>query len=114
MTPRRCHDIGRALKNSIEASTIDLKVAVAASGGLSHFIVDAALDRSVLTALQGRDAQTLRSIPQGALNSGSSEIRNWIMAAAALDDMPMRWSEYYPARRTPAGTGTGIAFAAWH
>ena len=86
---------------------------MAASGGLSHFIVDETLDRQVLSALQRRDAQTLRSIPQAALNSGSSEIRNWIMAAAALDAMPMRWAEYYPARRTPAGTGTGIAFATW-
>jgi hypothetical protein len=113
MTARRCHDIGRALRAAIEASPLDLKVAVAASGGLSHFIVDEALDRQVLAALHGHDAQILRSIPQAALNSGSSEIRNWIMAAAALDGMPMRWSEYYPARRTPAGTGTGIAFAAW-
>lgn len=113
MTARRCHDIGRALRTAIEASPLDLKVAVAASGGLSHFVVDEALDRQVLDALQGRDAQTLRAIPQAALNSGSSEIRNWIMAAAALDAIPLRWSEYYPARRTPAGTGTGIAFAAW-
>lgn len=113
MTARRCYDVGRALKAAVEASPLDLKIGIAASGGLSHFIVDEALDRSILTALQGRDIQMLRSLPGEALNSGSSEIRNWIMAAAALEAMPMRWSEYFPARRTPAGTGTGIAFAAW-
>jgi hypothetical protein len=113
MTARRCYAIGSALRAAIEASPRDLKVAVAASGGLSHFIVDEALDQQVLAALKSNDAQALRAIPQGALNSGSSEIRNWIMTAAALAGMPLRWSEYYPARRTPAGTGTGIAFAAW-
>jgi hypothetical protein len=113
MTARRCHHIGRALRAAIEASPLDLKVAVAASGGLSHFIVDEALDRKILAALEANDIETLRAIPQGALNSGSSEIRNWIMTAAMVEGMTMRWSEYHPVRRTPAGTGTGVAFAAW-
>jgi hypothetical protein len=113
MTARRCYDVGRALRAAIDASPLDLKVAVAASGGLSHFIVDEALDRAVLAALQTKDVQALRSLPQGALNSGSSEIRNWIMAAAAAEAMQVQWLEYFPVRRTPAGTGTGVAFLSW-
>lgn len=113
MTARRCHDIGRALRAAIEASPLPLKVAVAASGGLSHFIVDDVLDRRVLGALQAQDADTLRSIPQGALNSGSSEIRNWIMVAGMAEGLRPNWSEYFPVRRTPAGTGTGVGFASW-
>jgi hypothetical protein len=113
MTARRCYDVGRALRLAIEASELDLKVAIAASGGLSHFIVDEKLDRTVLSALRAKDANTLRALPQAALNSGSSEIRNWIMAAGALEHKEAQWSEYYPARRTPAGTGTGIGFMAW-
>ena len=113
MTARRCHHIGRAMRAAIEASPLDLKVAVAASGGLSHFIVDETLDHKVLKALESHDAETLRAIPQGALNSGSSEIRNWIMTGGLVEGLRMRWSEYHPVRRTPAGTGTGIAFAAW-
>jgi hypothetical protein len=114
LTARRCHDIGRALRATIDESKLDLKVAVAASGGLSHFIVDDVLDRTILRALQTNDADTLRAIPQGALNSGSSEIRNWIMVAAMTGGLTLNWHEYYPVRRTPAGTGTGVAFASWN
>jgi Catalytic LigB subunit of aromatic ring-opening dioxygenase len=113
LTARRCHDIGRALRAAIEASPLPLKVAIAASGGLSHFIVDDVLDRKVLDALRTHDADTLRAIPQGALNSGSSEIRNWIMVAGMAEGLRHNWSEYFPVRRTPAGTGTGVGFASW-
>ena len=114
ITARRCYDIGCALRASIEASRLDLRVAIAASGGLSHFIVDDELDQRILGALRAKDAQTLRSIPQAALNSGSSEIRNWIMVGALVEELNLRWSEYHPVRRTPAGTGTGVAFASWN
>ncbi|MGA8413909.1 MAG: extradiol ring-cleavage dioxygenase, partial [Xanthobacteraceae bacterium] len=113
ITARRCYDIGRALRASIEASVLNLRVAVAASGGLSHFVVDDVLDQGVLDALRAKDAQALREIPQAALNSGSSEIRNWIMVAALVEGLKLAWSEYHPVRRTPAGTGTGVAFASW-
>ena len=109
----RCHDIGRALKGAIEASSADLRVVVVASGGLSHFVVDEALDRRVIEGLRDGDAETLRAIPRGALNSGSSEILNWVLAAGALEGMPMSWCEYQPIYRTPAGTGIGVAFAVW-
>jgi hypothetical protein len=113
ITARRCYDIGRALRESIEASGLNLRVAVAASGGLSHFVVDDVLDQGILDALRAKDAQALREIPQAALNSGSSEIRNWIMVAALVEGLKLAWSEYHPVRRTPAGTGTGVAFASW-
>jgi len=109
----RCHAIGRALKGAIEASAADLRVAVIASGGLSHFIVDEALDRRVIEGLQDGRAETLRGIPRGALNSGSSEILNWVLAAGALEGLPLSWCEYQPIYRTPAGTGIGVAFAVW-
>jgi hypothetical protein len=114
ITARRCYDIGSALRASIEASRLNLRVAVAASGGLSHFIVDDELDQRILGALRAKDARTLRSIPQAALNSGSSEIRNWIMVGALVEQLNLMWSEYHPVRRTPAGTGTGVAFASWN
>ena len=71
------------------------------------------VEAEVYSAFELNDAETLRSIPQGALNSGSSEIRNWIMTAGSVEGLRMRWWEYHPVRRTPAGTGTGIAFATW-
>ncbi|MBP7339142.1 hypothetical protein [Niveispirillum sp.] len=113
MMASRAFDIGRLLRAAIEESPSDARVAVVASGGLSHFVVDEELDRQVLAGLEpGRDA-LLRSIPPEALNSGSSEILNWVMSAGAADHLPLSWTEYEPIRRTPAGTGIGVGFAAW-
>lgn len=109
----RCHDLGLALRRVIEASPSALRVAVVASGGLSHFVVDEQLDHQVLDALTSGDAAGLRSIPRGALNSGSSEILNWIVTAGAASGLPLRWKDYQPLYRTPAGTGVGAAFAVW-
>jgi hypothetical protein len=112
-TAARCHAIGRALRESVEAAPSDLRVGIIASGGLSHFIVDEALDRRVIDGFSPERAELLRSLPKGALMSGSSEILNWVLTAGAVDHLPMRWIEYYPVYRTPAGTGVGTAFAVW-
>ncbi|MBB5986710.1 extradiol ring-cleavage dioxygenase [Sphingobium lignivorans] len=109
----RCHDMGRALRAAIEGHDEDLRVAIIASGGLSHFIVDEALDRQVLKGFAPEKAEILRNLPRGALMSGSSEILNWVLTAGAVDHLPLNWVEYYPAYRTPAGTGVGTAFAVW-
>jgi hypothetical protein len=109
----RCHDIGRVLRKCIEESKEDLRVIVLASGGLSHFTVDEELDRRVLDGFKAGKAELIRTLPAAALNSGSSEIRNWICVAGAIEGMNNRWMEYQPLYRTPAGTGIGAAFAAW-
>ena len=112
-TAARCHDIGRALRTVLQSEGSALRVAIVASGGLSHFVVDPELDLRVMRALRDKDVDTLRAIPRPALNSGSSEILNWVLAAGALDDMDLGWWEYLPLFRTPAGTGVGAGFAIW-
>jgi hypothetical protein len=112
-TAARCHDIGRALRAVLHAEGSALRVAIVASGGLSHFVVDPELDLRVMRALREKDAATLRAIPRPALNSGSSEILNWVLAAGALDHLDVGWSQYLPLFRTPAGTGVGAGFAIW-
>ncbi len=109
----RCFEIGAALRAAIADSPGDLRVAIVASGGLSHFVVDEDLDRRVLEGLSGGNSELLRSLPRAALNSGSSEILNWVLSAGALQDLPLTWSRYIPVQRTPAGTGIGVAFAVW-
>lgn len=111
--PARCYDVGRLLSEAIREIDGPVRVAIISSGGLSHFVTDEALDRKVLDALRTRDTHTLRSLPMAALNSGSSEILCWVMAAGALEGLNNVWSEYVPVYRTPAGTGIGLAFAAW-
>ena len=113
MTAARALEVGRIIRTAIEESASDARVAVVASGGLSHFVVDEELDRQLLSGLEPGQSEKLTSIGPGALNSGSSEILNWIMAAGAVDHLPLAWTEYEPIRRTPAGTGIGVAFACW-
>jgi hypothetical protein len=55
----------------------------------------------------------LAQIPQEALLSGSSEIRNWITAAGMVGHLELDFMEYIPVRRTPLGTGIGLAFVTW-
>jgi 3-O-methylgallate 3,4-dioxygenase len=112
-SPRRCHRLGRAIREVAEAYPGDLRLAVVASGGLSHFTVDEALDGEVIRALKEKDAAALEGLRREQLNSGSSEIRNWICAAGALEQLDLRWVQYCPGYRTPAGTGTGMCFASW-
>jgi hypothetical protein len=111
--PGRCYALGRALRKAIEDSPAELRVALIASGGLSHFLCEEALDRSVLDAIARKDEAALAAIPRQAILSGSSEILNWITVAGATEHLEMAWSEYMPVYRTPAGTGIGMAFAAW-
>ncbi|TKC90072.1 hypothetical protein FAZ69_07895 [Trinickia terrae] len=79
--------LGAAVKSFPE----DVRVAVVASGGLSHFIVDEELDLRVLHTLQTHDHAALRAIPRGALNSGSSEILNWVTTAGAVEFLRQYW-----------------------
>jgi 3-O-methylgallate 3,4-dioxygenase len=84
-----------------------------ASGGLSHFVVDEALDESVIAALRAKDFAALARLDPEILKAGSSEIRSWIVTAAAAADLDLAWADYIPAYRTPALTGTGLGFARW-
>ena len=110
-SPRRSYAIGRALASAIEASPADLRIVIAASGGLSHFVVDEELDRRGLGAIKECIIPTLTSLKRGELHSGSSEILNWVLLAGASEGMPNDWSAYYPGHRTGAGTGAGLGWA---
>lgn len=112
-TARRCHDIGQVLRQAIEADPSPLRVAIVASGGLSHFVVDEDLDTRVLDGLRFAQADKLRALKREELHSGSSEILNWVLAAGAMRGFEVDWQRYFPIYRTPAGTGIGAAFVLW-
>ena len=109
----RSYDLGLAVRRAVESFEQDLRVVVVASGGLSHFTTDEDLDKRVLDACRGHDETVLRNLDRNQLNGGSSEIRNWVATAAACRELPLRWDQYVPVYRTPAGTGIGLAFALW-
>ena len=112
-TPRRCYRLGQAIRAAVEAYPGDKRVGIIGSGGLSHFVVDEALDRSLFDLFRRKDAEAIQNLPREKLNSGSSEIRNWICVAGAVEHLSLEWSLYEPGYRTPAGTGTGLGFAFW-
>jgi 3-O-methylgallate 3,4-dioxygenase len=110
-SPARCYALGEALARAVSLYPREARIGVMASGGLSHFVVDEAFDRSLIEALQRKDAAYFRSLPLGKLQSGSSEIRNWICLAGAVTALDLTWVTYVPGYRTPALTGTGLCFA---
>ena len=112
-TPKRCYALGQAIRRAVESWPNDQRVAVIASGGLSHFVIDEDLDHRTLNAMQQKDVATLTALPRESLDSGNSEIRNWIAAAGAVEHLDMQLVDYVPCYRSPAGTGCAMGFATW-
>jgi 3-O-methylgallate 3,4-dioxygenase len=114
-SPRRSYQLGKAIASAINAWEEPARVAVIASGGLSHFVVDEELDRKLLGALEKKDAETLQTLPKERLFSATSESLNWVALGGALENEPLEFEllDYVPVYRTPANTGGGWAFARW-
>jgi hypothetical protein len=114
IAPRRCVQLGVALKALIDSYPKDLRVGFMASGGLSHFQVEEDLDETVMRAMKEKDLDCLRQLDVARLKAGSSEIRNWLVLAGLFGDLELDWISYTPGYRTQALTGTGLAFATWY
>jgi hypothetical protein len=115
-TPKRCYEFGKSLGRAIRSWDQDLRVAVCASGGMSHFVLDEEFDHRMINALRDRDEKTLFAEPNIHFRSGTSEVKNWIIMAGALaggTDFEMDLLDYVPCYRSEAGTGSGMAFAVW-
>jgi len=112
-TAARCYAFGQALRRAIESFPGDLRVGIAGSGGLSHFVVDEIFDHKILDALKKRDSAVMGAIGQNDLTSGTSEVRNWIAVAGAVEHLGLGVLDYVPTYRSEAGTGCGMAFARW-
>jgi len=112
-TAGRCYAFGKALRRAVDSWPGDARVAVVASGGLSHFVIDEELDHRVLDAFRSGSAEHISAIGQGELVSGTSEIRNWVVVAGATEHLDLDVVDYVPTYRSAAGTGCGMAFARW-
>jgi hypothetical protein len=113
---KRCFQFGKALARAVASWDSDKRVAVIASGGMSHFVIDEEFDRGLFAAMKQHDETKFLSIPDRFFQSGTSEVKNWIAAAGALLDtgLDMELVDYVPCYRSEAGTGTAQAFAYWH
>ena len=111
----RCVAFGRQIGTFLKSAPLAGRTAVIASGGLSHFVIDADLDQRLLGAMAAGDLDLLASFDDMTLESGTAEARNWIVVAAAMAELgrTMEIIDYVPCYRTEAGTGTAMCFATW-
>jgi hypothetical protein len=109
---KRCVQFGRALASIVRGHPSRDRVVVLGSGGLSHTKIDEQLDKAFLHALQTNDMDSMSAMPGSVLVEGTSEIRNWIVTAAAAG-REGEVVDYLPLYRTRTGVGCAMGFACW-
>ena len=112
-TPKRCYAFGQAVRKAVESWAGAERVAIMASGGLSHVVIDEEIDQMTMEGLRNKKADMLWRLPRERLWGGTSEILNWVALAGAMESMDLRYLEYVTTYRSPAATGCGMAFAYW-
>lgn len=113
ISPLRAFQLGAAIRKAVEAWPEDLRVAVVATGGLSHFVIDEAFDQVLLKAMASGSAEDHANLPLAKIQSGNSEFRCWSALAGAVQGLKMDLIDYVPCYRSLAGTGCATAFATW-
>ena len=93
-TLARCRDLGMAVAAALSRSTLGRRVALLATGGISHTVGapgmeqnDPAFDAEFLGALAEGDLDRACSFPDSRLDAsgnGTHEIRNWVAVAGAM------------------------------
>jgi OH-DDVA oxygenase/3-O-methylgallate 3,4-dioxygenase len=113
--PWRCFQLGQLVHEVVSSWDTDLKIAVVGSGGMTHFVINEEFDHQLLTAIQGRDAEFLKSVDPALMKDGTSELLNWISASGCLFQTALKGDviDYVPCYRTEAGSGTAQGFIAW-
>ena len=106
---------GHAMKAAIDKLPADLRVAVIASGGLTHFTIDEELDRQLIDAMKSRDEKAMLAIPESYFEGNTCEVKSWYVLSALMNDYgkQMELIDYVPCYRSIAGTGNAMGFAHW-
>ncbi|MCA3191781.1 MULTISPECIES: gallate dioxygenase [unclassified Cupriavidus] len=112
---RRCFKLGQAIRRAVESYPEDLKVAIVATGGLSHQVHgeragfnNTAWDHEFLDLFE-REPQTLLDITHAefARRGGfeSAEVVMWMVMRGAMGDVRCLHRDYY----LPSMTGIAVA-----
>jgi 3-O-methylgallate 3,4-dioxygenase len=114
-TIRRCYDFGKALVHAIKSWDSDARVAIIASGGLSHFVIDEDVDGIFIDSLRDRTIDGLAELGEAVFQSGTSEVKNWVPVAGAMAELGFDLTivDYVPCYRSIAGTGNAMGFVYW-
>ena len=112
---RRSIELGKSLYKALQNWDADKRVAIIASGGLSHFVCDEQLDATFLKCFAAYDFEALAQIDNRSYQSGTSEVKLYVpvMVATSQLGLPMTLVDYVPVYRTEAGTGEGFGFFYW-
>jgi len=110
--PKRCVQLGQALKRAIDSFPGDQGVVIMGSGGLSHIRIDEDLDHRFMAALKRNDLEYMAAMDPADLVAGTSKIRNWI-ATGAAGATGGAFVDYVPCYRNARGIGCAMGFAAW-
>ncbi len=116
--PQRCYELGGMLRDAVAAWPRDERVVIFGTGGISHWVgtaemgkVNPAFDRKVLDFVERGDVRSLVDLGDDYVlthgGNGALEIRNWIVAMAALPGCKGKVLAYEPM---PAWI-TGLGFA---
>jgi len=117
-TAKRCYQLGQSIGRAIagwNGANANTRVAICASGGISHFVVDEEFDNRILAAIKTYDTDAIFAEPENMFQSGTSETKNWITVAGILAQtgLGMKLVDYVPSYRSEGGTGCCMAFATW-
>jgi aromatic ring-opening dioxygenase catalytic subunit (LigB family) len=116
---RRCLAWGRLIRQAIESYREPLRIAVLATGGLSHSIgeatmgwIDQDFDQACISHFAAGADGPLAAFLTEALprtGNGAHEIRDWVIAHAAAGSRGFELIDYFPSPETLVGAG----FASW-
>lgn len=116
-SPKRCYAVGRWLADAIDRWDADKRVAIIATGGLSHSVgslqqgyIDENFDHHFLKEFCAGHGEALAAMSHdeiAATGSATGEVRSWIMLAGAFAGRNAEQVMYEPIR----GFDTGCAQA---
>lgn len=113
-SPRRCYQLGALLRRVADNSKE--RVAILATGGLSHFPgsprigeIDETFDHKLLEVMrQGKGKSLVDYSVQDLLEAGDTEFLNWMVVIGAVGDAKATYTAYMPDY-----VATGWGFVSW-
>ena len=116
--PKRLHRFGQFLAGAIERDLGEVRVALLATGGLSHKVgtpdsgeIRPDFDREFLAEVEkGRGSQLaeLSHDTLAEIGNGTHEVRNWLCVMGAVGDRPAEIAAYEPVQDWATGCGAVI------
>jgi aromatic ring-opening dioxygenase LigB subunit len=123
-SPRRCYAYGNAIRTAIEGSTGAERVAMYASGGMSHFTagypwphykgphaygsISEGFDREIMRQMEAGEGHALCELTnEEIIGNGEIELRSWITLHGAMGDVRPELLVYEPFYRAIQAMGVG-------